>query len=71
MRSNDVPNSTIWGLAQETETEIKVTLSSTEYDRLGETVGSLMISQFDNQADYSAVINELFQGWVDNGELGD
>ena len=71
MPKNNVPNAVIWKLAQETETEIKVTLSSTEYDRLGETVGSLMISQFDNQADYRAVINELFDGWVDNGELGD
>tara|TARA_Y100000588_G_C13531648_1_gene618057 strand:+ start:353 stop:568 length:216 start_codon:yes stop_codon:yes gene_type:complete len=71
MHGKDVPNSTIWGLAQEMGAEIKVTFPNSEYDRLGDCVGSLVISQFDNQDDYRAVINELFQGWVDNGELGD
>ena len=70
-KNNDVPNATIWKLAKETETDITVTFPSSEYDRLREVIGSLLISQFEDQDAYRSIIDELFEGWVDNGELGD
>jgi hypothetical protein len=68
---SDVPNATIWKLAKETGTKITVTFPSSEYDRLSKVIGSLVISQFDDQDAYRAVISEMFEGWVDNGELSD
>jgi len=37
-----------------------VTLTSGEYSRLADIVGSLVIDQFDDQEEYRDIINEIF-----------
>tara|TARA_R100000306_G_scaffold53360_2_gene50123 strand:- start:14 stop:163 length:150 start_codon:yes stop_codon:yes gene_type:complete len=37
-----------------------VTLTSGEYSKLADIVGSLVIAQFDDQEEYRDVINEIF-----------